>query len=505
MLTFYRNSFLFFISIIFIFSGHISEASSKALLRDSVVKVFVTSNTMDYYRPWQSKGIASSGGSGAIIQGHKILTNAHVVANHTFIQVKKEGDPKKYTAKVEAIAHDCDLALLSVNDLSFFEGTHSLELGGLPDLQDNVMVIGYPQGGDKISITEGVVSRIEVTSYSQSSRQLLTVQIDAAINPGNSGGPVIQEGKLVGIAMQILQSSQNIGYMIPIPVIKHFFTDLKDNRYDGFPLIGIEFINTENLALRNYYKIQNEFGGVLVSNILPFSPAYKILNRGDVVLEINDVKIGEDGTFEFRGKDRLTMPYLITQKQIDEALKLKIMRNGKLKNISIKLKPFESLVPPAHHFKKPSYYIYGGMVFTILSADLLREWGKRWWEKAPLNFKDYLMGKGRLNPEERQEVVVMLDVLPDDVNIGYHHYGSTVINKVNGKEFKSFREFVNMLDQSKDKNDYTIIETERRRELVIDNTNITEINNKILKRNNIPAQFSEDVKEWLEEKSLITK
>lgn len=214
------------------------KASQRDMsLMNAVVKIFVTTNRMDYYRPWQSKGIKASGGSGAIIEGNRILTNAHVVSDQTFIQVKKDADPKKYTARLVAIGHDCDLALLEVEDPSFFENTTPLEFGELPKLQDSVTVMGYPLGGGKISITEGVVSRLEVTAYAQSSRQLLSVQIDAAINPGNSGGPVLRNGQLVGIAMQVLQAGQNIGYMIPTLIIEHFFEDLKRGTYEGFPML----------------------------------------------------------------------------------------------------------------------------------------------------------------------------------------------------------------------------------------------------------------------------
>ena len=134
-----------------IFTAAKSAVGSE--LRDSVVKVFVTSNSIDFYRPWQTKGNKHSTGSGCILDGNRILTNAHVVDDHTFIQVRKNSDPKKYTAKLVAIGHDSDLALLSVDDPEFFKGTHPLNLGKLPKLQDTVSVIGYPIGGDKISIT----------------------------------------------------------------------------------------------------------------------------------------------------------------------------------------------------------------------------------------------------------------------------------------------------------------------------------------------------------------
>jgi S1-C subfamily serine protease len=464
---------------------------------NSVVKIYVTTNKMDYYRPWQSQGMSASVGSGAIIEGNKILTNAHVVADQTFIQVKKDGSPKKYTAKVIAVGHDCDLAVLTVEDLDFFNGVKPLRFGKLPDLQDSVTVLGYPQGGGKISITEGVVSRLEVTSYSQSSRKLLTVQIDAAINPGNSGGPVLKNGEIVGIAMQVFQSGQNIGYMIPVPIINHFFEDLKDGHYDEFPVLGIEFSNTENKTLRSFFDITKKEGGILISKVIPFSPASGEVEEGDVVLEIDGVPIGEDGTFHFRNNQRLTISYLITEKQVNDFIKLKVIRNGEVKNLNIRLESFVSLIPASHHFKDPRYYIYGGMVFTVLSMDLLHSWGKKWWEKAPSNFIHYFLGSGRYNVDSKKEIVILLHVLSDNLNVGYHGYGGSIVTKVNEKSFNSFKEFVLLLDEIKKVDEHTILETETFNKIILDNSNIDAVNSAIMLRNNIPSPYSSDVQNWL--------
>ena len=473
------------------------EQKSDAAFTNSVVKIFVTKNEMDYYRPWQSKGIASGSGSGAIIQGNRVLTNAHVVSDQTFIQVKKDADPQKYTAHVVAIGHDCDLALLKVDDPSFFKGTKALEFGTLPKQQDSVTVIGYPQGGGKISITEGVVSRIEVTAYTQSLRQLLTVQIDAAINPGNSGGPVIQNGKLVGIAMQAFVAAQNIGYMIPTPIIDHFFEDLNDGAYDSFPMLGIDFKNTENAALRRFYGIDKKDGGVLVAKVIPYSPASGHIQEGDVILKINDVLIGEDGTFPFRGEERLSLTHLVTERHIGDRLNLMIIRGRKPLEVSLDLTPFVTLVPHPNYFKNPPYYIFGGMVFTVLSTDLIHTWGNRWWEKAPLDLAYYSIGKGRLNDLERKEIVVLLNVLPDDINVGYHEIGNDVVTKINGRDIKSFKDLVMTIHEVKDSEDYTIIETEHAARMILDNRGIEEVNKQILDRNSIPYQFSGDVAGWL--------
>lgn len=66
-------------------------------------------------------------------------------------------------------------------------------------------------GGDNISITKGVVNRVEVRPYNHSKTKLMTTQIDAAINHGNSGGPVVMENKIVGVAFQCLKNSENVG------------------------------------------------------------------------------------------------------------------------------------------------------------------------------------------------------------------------------------------------------------------------------------------------------
>jgi V8-like Glu-specific endopeptidase len=164
---------------------------------DAVVKVFCTHTEPNYSLPWQRKRQSASTSSGFIIDGRRVLTNAHSVEHHTVVKLKKRGDDKKYVARVLAIGVECDLALLTVDDASFFDDVLPARFGRLPSLQDSVTVVGYPIGGVAISVTSGVVSRIEVTAYSHGSSELLGLQIDAAINSGNSGGPAFQRARRV--------------------------------------------------------------------------------------------------------------------------------------------------------------------------------------------------------------------------------------------------------------------------------------------------------------------
>jgi S1-C subfamily serine protease len=143
-----------------------------------------------------------------------------------FVWFDNQVRAKKYTARVETVSHECDLAVLRVDDDAFFSGVQPLALGDLPRMGDKVAVYGFPKGGDELCITEGVVSRVEYQYYAHSRAYLLACQIDAAINPGSSGGPVVRDGKIVGVAFQSLRSGDNIGYMVPVPRIQHFLKTL---------------------------------------------------------------------------------------------------------------------------------------------------------------------------------------------------------------------------------------------------------------------------------------
>ena len=165
-----------------------------------VVKIFAVSSPPNYFLPWQNFSQRNASASGFVIEGKRIITNAHAVSYPTFITVRKPGDQTRYPARVVSVNHECDLAILTVDAPGFFDGIPPMELAELPPLQSSVSVIGYPVGGDNVSITSGVLSRIEPRRYSHSGKQLLAAQVDAAINPGNSGGPAMHGGKVVGIA-----------------------------------------------------------------------------------------------------------------------------------------------------------------------------------------------------------------------------------------------------------------------------------------------------------------
>ena len=210
----------------------LGSAVAESEIQDSVVKIVNQYNKFNWYTPWASGSTGKGTGSGFVISNNRILTNAHVVSDAALLLVYFHNDPTPYPARVVTISHESDLAVLALDDGSRIAEVTPLPFGELPELRSRVITYGYPAGGQLISSTVGVVSRIEPQTYVHSgTSQFLTGQTDAAINPGNSGGPVIQDGKVVGVAFQGNQGLENMGFFIPPPIIHHFLSDLEDGEH----------------------------------------------------------------------------------------------------------------------------------------------------------------------------------------------------------------------------------------------------------------------------------
>jgi len=414
----------------------------------AMIKIYTNSITYDYYIPWSTDALSESFGSGCVVDGNMILTNAHVVSNETYIQVRKEGDPRKYQAFVIAVSHEADLALITVKDESFFQDIDPLELGELPFPREQVTVYGYPMGGDALSTTQGVISRIESYRYVHSGLSLLTVQIDAAINPGNSGGPAIIDNKIIGVAMQTITQADNIGYVIPIPVIRHFFEDIEDGNYDGFPSAGFSYQTIRNSAFSERYDIEEEQAGVFVTQTAYGSPAAEVLEPGDVIMKIDGRSIAGDGTVEFRSGSRTSLNYMVNQHQIGETIPLEIVRDGISETVEITLSStFNDLILVSDKIYDipPEYFIFGGAVFLPLTLNYLEEWGRDW----RLNSVDYLSYPlifDNWRTEVREEIVVLSFMLPAEVNAGYEGINYQIIETVDGSPVRDFSQFVAMVD-----------------------------------------------------------
>lgn len=414
-------------------------------LRKSVVKLFTITRKPNHYEPWSHGYQHASGGSGCIIEGKRILTNAHVVTNAVFIEALKNGAVKKYVAKVEYVSHDEELAVLTVDDPTFFDDTAPVQWGGLPVRQDRVHVYGFPIGGNDLCITAGTISRVEVISYTHSRRWLLALQTDAAINPGNSGGPVFSDGKLVGVAFQSHErtTAQNTGYVVPMPIIDHFRREVAAGAVLGVPSLGIYWQKIESDGLREYSGLKAKQTGVLVSRVMFGGSSHGIVREGDVLLAVGGTRLEQDGTIVLRGEDRVDFSHLVSQKRVGEKLGLELLRKGERVKLQVVMKGPTPLVPLPRPDRQPTYFVFGGLMFVPLTAEYLASWE---WKDVDVRFQ-HLYRDGRQSPK-RREVVIVSHVLAHPVNQGYHDIRGGIVDKVNGKHIREMADVVRALRKS---------------------------------------------------------
>jgi S1-C subfamily serine protease len=436
---------LFFLFLLF---GGIN-ALQALTIEDSVIKIYCASQSYLFDRPWRKTEVRLSRGTGFITKGGKILTNAHVVSDAKYIEIQKFRGEGKYIAEVEYISHGSDLALLKVKDDKFYKSVTPLEFGKIPELNSVVTTYGYPLGGMQLSVTRGVVSRIEMHTYSHSGvEQHMTIQTDAAINPGNSGGPVIQDGKVVGIAFQGLSDAENVGYLIPAIVVKQFLADIKDGSIDGFSDLAIDFrYDCENPSVRKILGLPNNLTGILVTKLFPNMPAWKLLKKMDVITKIEGKKISNDG-FIYLDNRKINFQETVERLQVNSKIHLNVWRNKKLIKVVIPAKAWKMKINLANPYGViPNYFIFGGLAFTPLSKGYVSAVGG--WQSLPLPVKVlYANASMEEKYAKYKNFPVLTTILPDEINVNMDQFTGYVVDSVDGKKIYSMKNLKKILENS---------------------------------------------------------
>ena len=463
----------------------VGAAPSSA--QKAIVRLVNTSQHPDWYSPWQSPAPFSVSGSGFVIAEGRILTNAHVVSDSRDLVLYLDGDSTPYPARIVAIGHECDLALVEPVDPGLLRKVKPLELGDLPVVGDSLETLGYPVGGERISMTRGVVSRIEVQEYMHTALfRHLVIQTDSAINPGNSGGPVLRDGKVVGVAFQVAGALQGVGYVIPNPVVRHFLEDLEDGRYDGFASMGIRLVSMQNPATGRFLRVPANLQGAWIDKVNPGSSADGLLRPGDVLLHVGDAAIDRAGKAVVRGETH-DLFRVLDGYQVGRGLPVRVFRDGGVREIEIPLKADPEMVRFTHQWDRmPSYYVVGGLVFVELDVEMLKTFGSDWFENADRALLWTALYEPFSDPAlYRRHRVILLRRLDHPVTVRMAWYRNVVVDRVNGREVREIRDVVEAFESNRDR--FHVLEYLHQGRLgVLDREAADRANAEILERYGIP-------------------
>jgi S1-C subfamily serine protease len=431
------------------------QAAAPAIsprVENSVVKVFSTIRRPDPFKPWTKSAPQDVTGSGVIIEGKRILTNAHVVGYASQVEIQASQSGNKISATVVAVARGMDLALLKLDDESFFD-THApvARANVLPDVREAVFAYGYPVGGSSLSITKGIVSRIEFVPYSYGTSGL-RIQIDAPINPGNSGGPVIAGDQMVGLAFSGITGAQNIGYIIPNEEVETFLRDVADGHYDGKLSMHDDVQTLENPVLRQYLKLDKSVEGAVVHRPSQADAAYP-LKEWDVITRIGEFPIDNQGMVKLGPNLRVRFQYHVQRVAKNGKVPLTIVRGGQTMQVQVPVSGPRPLLIGDLNGGYPSYFVYGPIVFSRATSEYLSfiSGSPQGLNAYSFNGSPLVTRRGEQPDAQHEElVVVSAPFFPHKLVSGYSNRFGSVVESVNGVPVRSLRHLVAVLRDLKD-------------------------------------------------------
>jgi S1-C subfamily serine protease len=473
-----------------------ADASTNSV-ENSVVKIFSTVGYPDLYKPWAKQTPTEISGSGVVIEGKRILSNAHLVLYASDVQVQASQSGDKVSATVVAIAPSIDLAILKLDDETFFDSHPPLPRSkNLPDIRDTVMVYGYPQGGRTLSITKGIISRIEFSAYNYGAYGL-RIQIDAAINPGNSGGPAVVGDKMVGLAFSHLSGGDNIGYLIPTEEIEMFLQDIADGHYHGKPYLFDDCQTLENPALRSFLKLDKTVHGMIVHKPESNEAAYP-LKEWDIITKIGETPVDDQGMIKLDSGTPVFFKYLVPKLVKHDKVPLTVWRGGKEIQVEAPTARNRAQVLPSLEGGYPSYFVWGPLVFSGASLDFvtgLTRLSTGGSAMAVLGISGSpLMRRLGDKPafEGEQLVVISSPFFPHRLAKGYSNPAWEVVKTVNGQRVKNLGHLVQLLRDSEERFIIVEFDNSRGETLVFSRAEMQAATEEILTNNGLRSQGSPD-------------
>src|SRR5215472_16904078 len=242
-----RNSFIALGLILFTVSGVVAKkepAVSSILSKQkqlALVRVNVTGQSYDYFRPWQKKAPFSKRALGAVLPKGRVLVTADLVTNQNYVELERAESGEKTAANVRVIDYEANLALIEPAEKSFLDGITPLEITSDTVVGDRLAAWQLESTGALLA-TEGLVTTVQMMPYPVDVGQFLTyrVSIPMQYRENSYTVPLVKNNKLAGLLLRYDSRSQLLD-AIPAPVITHFLREADSPNYRGFPSAGFSF------------------------------------------------------------------------------------------------------------------------------------------------------------------------------------------------------------------------------------------------------------------------
>jgi S1-C subfamily serine protease len=407
----------------------------------SLFKVNVTTQGYNLHLPWQKESSSDRRGLGVVLEGHRVLVTAQIVADANYIELELPESGQKMPAKVVAVDYEANVALLAPDSPAkeeiFFKDRKALQLDTSTRIGDTLYIWQTGRVGDLI-VSPLRVSKVMTQGYVVEGASFLVYEANGILrSEANSFTlPVVKNGKLAGLVLRY-NSKDQVVTILPAALIEHFLKDTADGKYDGFPNLGVEFQTTMDDQFREFLGMKEDTPGMYVSGVTKGGTADKMgVKKGDIMLAMNGFKIDARGDYKDPQYGALSISHIVRGRAfVGDTLKLKMLRDGKEVDLEGKLmrkEPGEFLVTPYQFDRGPNYVVMGGLLFQELSRPYLDAFGDDQRGGAVLRLARIADHPDDYEKAGRRKLVFLSLVLPTPSAQGYERMGGVVVNKING-------------------------------------------------------------------------
>ncbi|MCE0482839.1 MAG: hypothetical protein LV479_01215 [Methylacidiphilales bacterium] len=450
---------------------------------NAIVQIEVTSKAYNYIQPW-ARSEQKVYKTGVVISGHQIITTADGLSDQTLIRLKKQGEGLFSLGSVVWIDYQANLAAITTNEKDFWTGLQPASLADPVPITGQVRVLRWRD--DALENRQGEIEQMTVDNSALSYVSVPVLKIDSTISNAGYGEAIVLGNKLVGLACQ--QGGDAIT-AVPSAFIDSILQARAANKYTGLGYFDFTWDPPKNPLCLDYLKLPGPARGVIVKEIGLKPGVESPVKPRDVLLQIDGFDIDADGNYHDPDYKKLSLENLSSRgKWAGMDCHFKIWRDGQEMDITYKLPKAEytdDLVPMESFDQDPEYVLTGGFVFVPLTEDYLRSWGADWRQHAPFRLSYYELDKVR---PDRPQRVVLSQVLPNEVNIGYENLRNAIIDEINGIKIKQLADIpVALKSPVGGFHIFKFATGETVKEAVLDANTLDEANQQIMARYHIPT------------------
>jgi hypothetical protein len=426
-------------------SAFCAGANDLSAWERSLVSLEINREGYDFTQPWTRSSVTVPK-SGVVIDSKLILTTADQLNDLVMVRIQKGGRGKKYAGELVWLDYHANLALITCADDEFWNGLRKASFMKKIPLEGDVRLLRWRDG--KLEARKMEINRPVIRPGKLTFIDLMHLEVDGDVQGIGWSEPVIDGGRMIGL---MSEQTGTGGLLIPAPFIQRILEARKDGDYPGLGFFNFFWQRAENPATLKSLKLDSTDQGVIVIKSIAKLNEESILKPKDVILEVAGYEIGPEGDYQDPIYGRIMLEALASQKVwAGDEVPMKIWRDGKEMDIKYKLPKAEykdEMIPDQNFDEPPQFLIAGGFVFQPLNLPYLKSWGGDWQRSAPFQLA-YL--KQAVPDDEREAIVILSMVLPDQFNVGYQSVRNLIVHEVNGEKIVRLKDIEEALKHPED-------------------------------------------------------